>query len=59
VFVCLCVSVFVRNLYVCPRAHLRNYLSNLRQIFLRVTYGRGLVVDTVAASVVIALSCAG
>jgi len=55
VFVCLCVSVFVRNLYVCPRAHLPNYMSNLRQIFLRVTYDRGLVVDTVAASVVIAL----
>ena len=31
------VSVCIR-----PRAYLRNYMSNLRQIFVYVTYGHGL-----------------
>ena len=34
----VCVYVFV-----CPRSHLRNYTSDLHQIFMRVTYGRGSV----------------
>jgi len=38
--VCLCVCVYV---FVCPRSHLRNYTSDLHQIFMRVTYGRGSV----------------
>jgi len=38
VSVCLSVCVFV-----CPRAYLRNYTSDLHQIFVHVTYGRGSV----------------
>jgi len=34
VSVCLCV---------CPRSYLRNYTSDLHQIFAHVTYGRGSV----------------
>jgi len=39
-FVCLivCLSVFV-----CPPSYLRNYMPNLHQIFVHVTYGRGSV----------------
>jgi len=33
-----CVCVFV-----CPRLYLRNYTSDLQQIFAHVTYGRGSV----------------
>jgi len=29
--------------FVCPRSHLRNYTSDLHQIFVHVTYGRGSV----------------
>jgi len=36
VSVCLCV-------FVCPRSYLRNYTSDLHQIFVHVTYGRGSV----------------
>ena len=28
-----------RHVCVCPRSYLRNYTSDLRQIFVRVTYG--------------------
>ena len=34
--VCVCV-------FVCPRSYLRNDTSDLHQIFVRVTYGRGSV----------------
>ena len=45
--VCLCVRVCV---FVCPRSHLRNYTSDLRQFFCaRYTYGRGSVILWVAA----------
>ena len=33
--VCVCLCVFV-----CPRSHLCNYTSDLRQTFMHVTYGR-------------------
>ena len=36
--VCVCVCVFV-----CPRSYLRNCTSDLYQIFMHVTYGRGSV----------------
>jgi len=36
VSVCLCV-------FVCPRSYLRNYTSDLHQIFVRVNYGSGSV----------------
>jgi len=35
VSVSVCVSV-------CPRSYLRNYTSDLHQIFVDITYGRGL-----------------
>jgi len=38
VSVCLCVCVFV-----CPRSYLRNYTSDLHQIFVHLTYGRGSI----------------
>jgi len=38
VSVCLCVCVFV-----CPRARLWSYTSDLHHIFVHVTYGRGSV----------------
>jgi len=38
VCVCVCVCVFV-----CPRSCLPNYTSDLHQIFVHVTYGRGSV----------------
>ena len=38
VSVCVCLRVFV-----CPRAHVWNYTSDLRQIFVHVTYVRGSV----------------
>ena len=38
--VCLSVCVYV---FVCPRSYLRNYASDLPQIFVRVTCGRGSV----------------
>jgi len=31
-------------LSVCPRAYLQNYMSDLHQIFVPVTYARGSVV---------------
>jgi len=34
--VCVCV-------FVCPRSYLRNYTSDLHQIFVHVTYGRGSI----------------
>jgi len=42
-------------LSVCPRAYLRNYTSDLHQIFMRVTYIRGSVLlwrrcDTLSTS---------
>ena len=37
---CVCVSVCV---FVCPRSYLRNYTSDLHQIFVHVTYGRGSI----------------
>jgi len=37
--VCVCLSV----LFVCPRSYLRNCASDLHQIFVHVTYGRGSV----------------
>ena len=37
------VSVCGGGRFVCPRAYLQNYTSNLHQIFVHVTYGRGLV----------------
>ena len=37
VSVCVCV-------FVCPRSYLRNYTSDLHQIFVHVIYGRGSVV---------------
>ena len=36
--VCLSVSVFVS-----PRSYLRNYATDLHQVFVQVTYGRGSV----------------
>jgi len=30
-------------LFVCPRAYLRNYTSDLRQLFAHLIYGRGSV----------------
>jgi len=36
VSVCVCV-------FVCPRSYLRNYMSDLNQFFVHVTYGRGSV----------------
>jgi len=36
--VCLSVSVFV-----CPRSYLPNYATDLHQVFVQVTYGRGSV----------------
>ena len=36
--VCLCVSVLF-----CPRSHLRNYASDLRQVFVHDTHGCGSV----------------
>ena len=36
VSVCVCV-------FVCPRSCLRNYTSDLHQIFVNVTHGRGSV----------------
>ena len=38
VSVCVCLRVFV-----CPPAHVWNYTSDLRQIFVHVTYVRGSV----------------
>jgi len=38
--VCLSLSLSV---CVCPRSYLRNYTSDLHQLFLHVTYGRGSV----------------
>ena len=38
VSVCVCLRVFV-----CPRAHLWSYTSDLHHIFVHVTYGRGSV----------------
>jgi len=29
--------------FICPRSYLWNYMSDLHQIFMRVTYGRGSV----------------
>jgi len=34
---CVCVCLYV---CVCPRSYLRNYMSDLHQTFMRVTYGR-------------------
>jgi len=50
VCVCACVCMFL-----CPRSYLRNYTSDLNQIFLPVTYRRGSVLlwwrsDTLCAS---------
>jgi len=36
VSVCVCV-------FICPRSYFRNYTSDLHQIFVPVTYGRGSV----------------
>ena len=30
-------------MFVCPRSHLRNYTSDLRQFFVHVIHGRGPV----------------
>jgi len=39
-----CVRACVRVcVFVCPRSHLGNYTSDLHQIFVPVTYGRGSV----------------
>jgi len=38
--VCACVCVCV---FVCPRSYLRNYTSDLHQLFVHVTCGRGSV----------------
>jgi len=38
VSVCVCVCVCV-----CPRSYIRNYTSDLHQIFVTVTYGHGSV----------------
>ena len=38
--VCWSLCVFA---CVCPRSYLQNYTSDLHQIFVRVTYGRGYV----------------
>ena len=38
--VCVCVCVCV---IVCPRSYLRNYTSDLYQIFVHVTYSRASV----------------
>jgi len=38
--VSVCVSVCVCGVFVCPRSYLRNYTSDLRQIFVLVTHGR-------------------
>jgi len=38
VSVCVCVCVIV-----CPRSYLRNYTSDLHQIFVHVTYSRASV----------------
>jgi len=41
-YVCLCMSA---GTDVGPPAYPRNYMSNLHQIFVRVTYGRGSVLS--------------
>jgi len=38
----VCLSLLV-CVFVCPRSYLRNYTSDLHQIFAHVTYGRGSV----------------
>ena len=44
VSVCVCACACVRVcVFVCPRSYLRNYTSDLHQIFVHVTYGRGSV----------------
>ena len=40
VSVCVCARVFV-----CPRSYFRNCTSGLHQFFVRVTYGRGSVLQ--------------
>jgi len=40
--VCPCVRVCV-CVFVCPRSYLRNYTSEVHQVFVHVTYGRDLV----------------
>ena len=46
-FVYICfyhkVLLYVNYFFVCPRSYLRNYTSDLHQIFVQVTYGRGSV----------------
>ena len=42
VSVCVCVCVCV---FACPRSYLRNYTSDLQQIFVHVSYGRGSVLS--------------
>jgi len=44
--VCLCFCVSVSDcvcVFVCPRSYLRNYTSDLHQIFVHLTYGRGSI----------------
>jgi len=44
VYMFLSQSFTLRKLFfVCPRSYLRNYTSDLHQIFVQVTYGRGSV----------------
>ena len=40
IIVSVCLSVF---LFICPRSYLRNYTSDLYQIFTHATYGRGSI----------------
>jgi len=61
--VCLSLCVFVRGdplsttahsmycVFVCPRSYLRNYTSDLHQIFVHVTYGRGSDLHSINQSI--------
>ena len=46
------MSVSVRlGVFVCPRLHLRNYTSDLRQFFVRVTHGHACLGPPLAAEI--------
>jgi len=41
---CICLSVCLSVcVFVCPQSYLQNYTSDLHQLFVRVTHGRGSV----------------
>ena len=49
---CSVMSVSVRlGVFVCPRLHLRNYTSDLRQFFVRVTHGHACLGPPLAAEI--------